>query len=86
LGAMDDEAVDEDDEVDALLTLSGSRKCFLLPGMPKMSWYNTATYGTIGPLWFGKGEERVAQRAESVEQHISDDTSSFYPGLGRRKA
>ena len=38
------------------------------------------------PLWFGKGEGRVAQRDEDVEQQGSNDTGSFYPGLGRRKA
>ena len=52
LGAMDDEVVDEEnnDEDGPLLTPSGSRKRFPLPGAPKMSWNNTATYGTIGPL------------------------------------
>jgi hypothetical protein len=69
LGVMDDEAVDEenDDEDDVLLTLSGSRKCQPLPGAPKMLWENTATYGAIGPLWFDKGEEHIAQRAKGIE-------------------
>jgi hypothetical protein len=85
---MDDEAIDEenDDEDDALHTLSGSRKRFPLPGTPKMSWENMATYGAIGPLWFGSGEGRIAQRAEGTEQHDSDHTGSFYPGSGRREA
>ena len=51
-----------------------------------MSWWIKITYGTIDPLWFGKGEERLAQRAEILEQHGSDDTGSFYPGSGRREA
>ena len=45
-----------------------------------------ATYGTIGPLWFGKGEEHIAERAVCVERHDSDVTRSFYPGSGRREA
>jgi len=51
-----------------------------------MSWENTATYGAIGPLWFGKGEGRVAQRAETVEQHNNGDAGGFYLGSGRREA
>ena len=42
-----------------------------------VSWFNMATYGAIGPLWFGKGEGRIAQRAETVEQCGSDDMGSF---------
>jgi hypothetical protein len=85
---MDDEAIDEedDDEDDALRTLLDSRKRFPLPGAPKMSWENTATYGAIGPLWFDRGEGRIAQRAEGAGQRGSDHTGSFYPGSGRREA
>jgi hypothetical protein len=85
---MDDEAVDEenDDEDDELLALSGSRNRFPLPGAPKMSWENTATYGAISPLRFGRGEGCIAQRAEGAEQHGSDDTGSFYLGSGLREA
>ena len=53
LGAMDEEAIDEEDdnEDDTLLILSGLRKRFPQPGAPKMSWYHTATYGAIDSLW-----------------------------------
>ena len=51
-----------------------------------LSWENTATYGAIGPLWFGRGEEHIAQRAEGAEQHGSDHTGNFYPGSDRREA
>ena len=52
LCAMDDGAVDEenDDEDDALRTLSGLSKRFPLPGAPKMSWETMTTYGTKSPL------------------------------------
>ena len=76
---MDDEAIDEenDDEDDMLRTLSGSRKRFPLLGAPRMSWENTATYWAIGPFWFGRGEDRLAQRAEGAEQRDNDHTCSF---------
>jgi len=51
-----------------------------------LSWRNTITYGAIGPLWFSKGEDHVAQRAEAMKQHGSGDTSGFYPGSGRWSA
>ena len=70
-------------KLDALFTTSGSRKRFPLPGVPKMSWENTITYGAIGPLRFGKGEDHVAQRAEAMKQHDDSDASGFYPGSGR---
>jgi hypothetical protein len=69
--------------MDALFTTSGSHKRFPLPGAPKMSWVDTITYGVVGPLWFGKGEDHVAQRAEAMKQHDGGDTGGFYPGSGR---
>ena len=42
-----------------------------------MSGENTATYGTIVPLWFDKGEEHISQRAENVAQHGRDHMSNF---------
>ena len=51
-----------------------------------LSWDNTTTYGAIDPLWFGRGEEHIAQRAEGVEQHDSDHMGRFYPGSGHREA
>ena len=42
-----------------------------------LSWENMIIYGAISPLWFDKGEERVAQRAEGTEQRGSDDAGSF---------
>jgi len=76
---MDDGAIDEEDndEDDALLTLSGSHKCCPLPCVLKMSRFHTATYGAIGPLWFGKGDENIAQCAKGIEQRENDDTGNF---------
>ena len=42
-----------------------------------MSWETTATYGAICPLWFGRGDEPIAQIAESVAQHGKDHTGDF---------
>ena len=56
---------------------SGSHKRYPLPGTPKMSWETTATYGAMSPLWFGRGNEHVAQRA---------NIGQFYPGSGHREA
>ena len=66
-----------------LFTASGFCKRLLLPGAPKMLWVDTITYGAIGPLWLGKGEDHVGQRAEAMKQHDSGDTGGFYLGLGR---
>ena len=84
---MEDETVDEenDDEDDALRTLSGLRKSFPLPGAPKISLENTTTYGAIGPFVVRRGEEHIAQRAEGAEQRDSDHTGSFYSGSGCRE-
>ena len=73
-------------KIDTLFMTSGSRKRFPLPSAPKMSWRNTVTYGANNPLWFGKGEGHVAQRAKAMEQHDRGDAGGFYPGSGRWEA
>jgi hypothetical protein len=42
-----------------------------------VSWETTATYGAISPLWFGRGDEHIAQRAENVAQHDRDHTGNY---------
>ena len=42
-----------------------------------MLWETTATYGAISPLWFGMGDEHIAQRVKNVAQHDRDHTGSF---------
>ena len=51
-----------------------------------VSWGTAATYGAMRPLWFARGDELDAQRAENVAQHDRDLAGSFHPGLGRREA
>jgi hypothetical protein len=86
---MDDEVVDEenDGEDDTLLELSGSRKRFPLPGAPKMSWENTATYGAIGPLWFGRGKGALhkERRARSSTTMITRAVFTQVRAALRRK-
>ena len=49
---------------------------------PYLSQETTATYGAISPLWFGKGEGHIAQRAETMEQHDRGDTDRILPRFG----
>ena len=79
MGAIVDGAVEDENgyEDDALLTLSDLCKLFPLPSAPNMSRETTTTYGAMSPLWFGRGDEHVAQRAETVAQHGRDHTGNF---------
>ena len=51
-----------------------------------LSWVDMVTYGATGPLWFGKGEDHVAKRAEAMKQHNDGDTGCFYPSSVHREA
>ena len=48
-----------------------------LPGVLKMSWETTATYGTKGPLLVRRGDGTLHKEQKNVGQHDRDHAGNF---------